>query len=239
MVSAATLPAAIRRDDPEAPVSAGGLPVEGTILPGTTSPTPAPDGGVTPSPGPDRTNFIPDPIESSTDGSTDTALLNLQVPSEAVVYVNGRRTTTPGSLRRYISRNLKAGRDYTYEVRAEIERDGKTLSRTRVIQLTAGDNKTFEMDFDNQQQLVTSVTLFVPDDAEVTMGGVKTSARGPMRYFSTSKLQDGDSWESYRVLVTVERDGKQVQRERMIDVNAGDSVNLRFDFDTDTRVATR
>ena len=39
--------------------------------------------------------------------------------------------------------------------------------------------------------------------------------------------------------VTVERDGKLVRREKTIDVNAGDSVNLRFDFEGESQVASR
>ncbi len=182
---------------------------------------------------------MPDPVDGASEGATDTAMLNLELPSEAVVYVNGRRTATPGSFRRYVSRNLKPGRDYTYEVKAELERNGKKLTRTRVVQLTAGDNKTFEMDFKESGDLLTSVTLFVPEDAKVSLGGVETKAGGDMRYFSTDKLKDGERWDQYRVVVTVERDGKQLKRERVVDVNAGDSVNLRFDFDNDSQIATR
>ena len=101
------------------------------------------------------------------------------------------------------------------------------------------DNKTFEMDFAETEAPITSVTLFVPDDAKVSLGGVETRADGPMRYFSTSRLKDGESWSSYQVVVTVERDGKLVRREKTIDVNAGDSVNLRFDFEGDSQVASR
>ena len=219
------------------PVLNGGIPVQGESgIP--TGPTPAApiDGGSTPPPGPEaeRTNVLPEAGDSN-----DTAMLNLQIPANAVVYVNGSRTSTPGNFRSYVSRNLKPGRNYTYEVKAELERDGQVLTRTRVVQLTVGDNKTFDMNFDQNSDPITSVTLLVPEDARVSLGGVDTNASGPMRYFSTSKLKDGESWSAYRVVVTVERDGKQLKRERVIDVNAGDSVNLRFDFDSDGQVASR
>ena len=212
-----------------------GLPIDGSVVPSDTTPTPAND---SPLPNMERTNSIPSPLNGTEDNPA-TALMNLEVPHQAVVYVNGRRTSTPGSFRSYVSKNLKPGKNYTYEVKAEIERDGNTLTRTRVIQLAAGDNKTFEMDFGQTETPVTSVTLFVPDNAKVSLGGIPTRASGPMRYFSTSKLQDGQSWKSYQVVVTLERDGKLVQREKTIDVNAGDSVNLRFDFDGDVQVASR
>ncbi len=165
--------------------------------------------------------------------------MNLRVPTDAVVYVNGKRTSTPGDFRSYVSRNLQPGKNYSYEVRAEVERDGETVARTKVVELAAGVNKTFELDFAQAQQTITSVTLFVPEDAQVNLGGVETKATGPMRYFSTDSLEPGDQWKAYQVSVTVERDGEKVTRKRYVDVNAGDSVNLRFDFDADEQVASR
>ena len=193
-------------------------------------------GGSTPPPSPNTaTETLPETLPVS----GDTAILNLRVPTDAVVYVNGKRTSTPGEFRSYVSRNLEAGKNYSYEVRAEVERLGETITRTKVVELAAGVNKTFELDFDQAAETITSVTLFVPEDAVVTLGGVETGATGPMRYFSTNTLEPGDQWKAYQVSVTVERDGEQITRKRYVDVNAGDSVNLRFDFDTGEQVASR
>ena len=215
-------------DSGTAPLDGGGLqfPSDGIISPPV--PTPAPGGS--PDPGPETTD---------TSLENEVAVLNLRLPKDASVFVNGRLTSTPGSFRSYVSRNLKPGKTYNYEVRAEVEREGKKLTRTKVVQLVAGNNKTFNMSFDGDQAPITSVTLFVPENAKVSLGGVETDAKGAMRYFSTTKLANGEAWEDYRVLVSVEVDGKTVQRERVINVNAGDSVNLRFDFDADGQIASR
>ena len=211
-----------------APVLDGTLPSNG--VPATGQPVPA---GEPPTPGP-RTGTG---VDESDDG--DTAILNLRLPLDAVVYVNGKRTTTEGSFRSYVSRNLTPGKRYTYEVRAEIEEDGQRLARTKVVQLSAGTNKTLDIDFNQDRQLLTSVTLMVPDDAQVKMGGVETKATGGLRYFSTESLKEGEKWENYTVSVTVNRDGQDVTREKVINVAAGDSVNLQFDFDLDEKVASR
>ncbi|MGI9515526.1 MAG: TIGR03000 domain-containing protein, partial [Pirellulaceae bacterium] len=192
-------------------------------------------GGSTPPPSPNSTETLPETLPVS----GDTAILNLRVPTDAVVYVNGKRTSTPGSFRSYVSRNLDPGKNYSYEVRAEVERSGETVARTKVVELAAGVNKTFELDFQQAEETITSVTLFVPEDAQVSLGGVETKASGPMRYFSTTSLKHGDQWKAYQVSVTVERDGEQITRKRYVDVNAGESVNLRFDFDTAEQVASR
>ena len=199
------------------------------------TPQVVPPAGESPSPGPARTGTEAQPDQAA----GETAVLNLSLPTEAVVYVNGKRTRTEGAFRSYVSRNLKPGKRYSYEVRAEIEENGKTVARTKVIQMVAGANKTFEFDFQPDDQLITSVTLMVPEDAQVKMGGTETAASGPVRYFSTTTLQNGEKWENYKVLVTVVRDGKELTREKMINVAAGGSQTLRFDFDMDAKVASR
>ena len=54
------------------------------------------------------------------------------------------------------------------------------------------------MSFDEKKDLLTSVTLFVPEDAKVTLGGMETNASGTMRYFSTTTLEEGKAWEDYK-----------------------------------------
>ncbi len=167
------------------------------------------------------------------------AVLNLRLPESAVVYVNGKKTKTPGTFRSYVSKNLQVGKNYSYQVRIELDQDGETLTRTKVVELTAGANKTFDIDFDVEPELITSLTLFVPDDAKVELGGAETAATGPMRYFSTKSLGKGQSWNDYVVSVTITRDGQKVTKNRVIDVQAGESVDLRFDFEGENSVASR
>ena len=58
----------------------------------------------------------------------NSALLSVKVPADAKVFVNDRPTTSTGSDREYISRDLQTGAGYNYTVRAEFVRDGKTVS---------------------------------------------------------------------------------------------------------------
>ncbi len=187
----------------------------------------------------------PPPAPESSDTGTslntpkDDAVLNLRVPDAAVVYVNGKRTTTPGSLRSYVSKNLRYGRSYTYELRIELDQEGEKLTRTKVVELTAGDNKTFDVEFNVEPELITSVTLFVPEDATVKLGGMPTRATGNTRVFSTNSLAKGQAWENYTVAVTVNRDGEELTRNRVINIQAGESVDLHFDFDGENSIASR
>jgi uncharacterized protein (TIGR03000 family) len=211
------------------------------VMPETNQIPPAPANGGESEPTPADDATPPGPARTGTDANPDdeSAILNLRLPVDSVVYVNGKRTRTPGDFRSYVSRNLEPGKLYTYEIRAEVERDGETLTRTKVVELAAGLEKTLDIDFNPESQLITSVTLNVPDDARVQLGGVETGARGAVRYFSTSTLKAGDSWNDYVVAVTVVRDGQEVTQTRTVNVRAGDSLNLDFDFDNDERVAAR
>lgn len=202
------------------------------VNPIETNPAESPPVDLTPNPGPTGTEADP-----SVDGNT--AILNLRLPAEAVVYVNGKQTRTPGEFRSYVSRNLQPGKQYTYEVRAEVNQDGVQVARTKVIHLTAGVRKTVDIDFDNSRQMVTSVTLLVPDDARVTLAGAETNARGSMRYFSTTALKTGEKWEDYKVEVTVNRNGQDMTQERIVRLTAGESLRLDFDFEADAKFASR
>jgi len=217
--------------------------LDGTVVPqGTIIETP-----INPTPADSSTQENQKPPMPSNDGTenggagddgatidtrmTGDAFLNVKLPENATVFVNGRSTSTPGAQRQYVSRNLAYGVPFTYEVRAEIERDGKKLTQTMSVDLLAGQNKNIEFDFDASSELITSVSLNVPENATVLLGGVETKTRGPVRYYSTKELGQGQAWEDYEVEVSIVKNGKTVTQTKTVDIKAGQSVNLSFDFD--------
>ncbi|GIW93125.1 MAG: hypothetical protein KatS3mg110_1166 [Pirellulaceae bacterium] len=168
------------------------------------------------------------------DGS---ALLTVSVPESARVYVNGLPTTSTGSERRYISRGLRPGMAYTYEVRAEVTVDGQTVEETKTVELRAGD--TARLEFRLEPRPETVLTLHVPEDARVTLAGHDTSATGQVRVFRSRALAPGQTWENYRVRVSVERDGRTLVKEETLTLRAGEQRELQFDFGPATAVASR
>ena len=72
----------------------------------------------------------------------NTVVLDVTVPSDAKVIINDLRTTSTGEHRRYMSRDVEAGRVYRYQVRAEFMRDGKATIDDQTIELTAGDTRS-------------------------------------------------------------------------------------------------
>jgi uncharacterized protein (TIGR03000 family) len=62
----------------------------------------------------------------------------LNVPVDAVVYLSNQRMTLEGSVREYTVPELKAGLEYSYPVRVEMVRDGRTFSANSDQQIRAG-----------------------------------------------------------------------------------------------------
>jgi len=168
---------------------------------------------------------------------TGEAVLAVTVPEEAKVFVNGVRTSSTGSSRQYVSRGLLVGYTYTYEVRVEIERDGEIVEDTKTAYLRVGENSRLAFDLP-KVATPTTLTLKVPANAKVFLGGNETSAKGTVRTFTTTHLRDGQEWSSYKVRIEFEQDGEQVVKESTIALKAGDQRTLEVGTDVE-RVASK
>lgn len=167
---------------------------------------------------------------------SNAAMLNVNVPAEAKVFVNGMATTSTGSSRRYMSNGLEPGFSYTYELRAEIVRDGKTVTETKSVKLHAGENANVSFGFDGENQVAkeparTSLTLQVPAEAKVYLAGNATNSSGEVREFATDRLTAGEEWKDYAVRVEIERDGQILSRENKITLRGGESRKMAIEFD--------
>ena len=90
----------------------------------------------------------PSPYPAGASAPTDTSrvntaanggLLTVWVPYDAKVTINGLATRSTGSRRQFVSHGLKSGFTYTYEVVAEVVRDGRVVKDSRTVTLTAGE----------------------------------------------------------------------------------------------------
>ena len=188
------------------------------------------DGSLPPSPGPagdDTTRMSPK--QKST---VKPAVLSVALPTDAQVYINGRLTKTEGSVRNYVAHKLKNGKEQGYQVKAVVNRDGKRLIRTQTVRMKPGITRTVEFDFN--KPVTTVLALKVPTDAKVRLCGAETSATGERRFFETSKLKDGESWENYEIEVVVNRDGKELVARQSLELHAGDSQSMVFEFHDET-----
>ena len=177
------------------------------------------------------------PPENGASLDRDEGGLTVSVPADAKIFVNGKATSSTGSYREYISRGLEPGYEYNYEVRAEVVRNGETISDVKTVSLTAGKLERVAFDFATEE-VETVVKLNVPADAKVTLAGNATESKGETREFKTTGLAKGQTWNGYDIVVSIERDGRTLTKEQTVDLEGGQDVSLSFDFD-ETSVAAR
>ncbi len=80
----------------------------------------------------------------------------------------------------------------------------------------------------------TQLTLHVPAEAKVILAGVETKQTGEVRQFATSKLPAGQTWDDYKVVIEVTKDGKTLREERTIKLTGGQNQELAVDFANDS-----
>ena len=170
----------------------------------------------TPTPS-DSTEFVP----------KDGVLLLVSVPNEAKVLVNGSETTSTGSLRRFVSRGLQEGATYDYTVTMVVEGGEKPVEETQVVSVSAGELS--KISFEESVRLTTSLTLHVPEESTVWLAGNVTASTGTTRTFETSALPNGSTWDGYEIRVVTNHDGNEQTVSKVIDLTAGDSVELSFE----------
>jgi uncharacterized protein (TIGR03000 family) len=190
---------------------------------------------------------IATPQPAATDSTmaipADAAMLVVELPADAKVFVNGSKTAATGSVRRFLSRGLAEGKSYEYVVRMVVDRDGVASEETKVVSLSAGSRKSVafagEAPVARKAAAKTSLTLHVPADAKVWLAGNETSSRGATRLFETSTLQDDQTWSNYEIRVVTVVDGHERIASKTIDLVAGSSVELELGEDGVLTAVTR
>lgn len=171
--------------------------------------------------------------------NSDSARLTVTVPADARVYINDRATTSTGTLRQYDSGNLTSGKTYTYQVRAEANRDGQLVTQSETVRLRAGDTQNLAFRLERPRAVETSLTLSVPEDAIVVLAGQEANGTGPVRTFKTTKLNRGQVWTDYSIQVSVVRNGQMLTQQKTISLVGGRQESLSFAFDNNNQVASR
>jgi uncharacterized protein (TIGR03000 family) len=128
------------------PVGPTGPPAMGAPgLPPTTPPgPPAP-----PMPHPGKTS-APSPLTNARTPAT----IQVSVPAQTVLYFDGIKMTSTSTSRRFSTPPLETGKTYFYNVRAEVERDGQTVTTTQRVVVRAGEMAQIQINFNPTGSLV-------------------------------------------------------------------------------------
>ena len=110
-----------------------------TILPGGGYDT-VPFSPSTPVPsGSERDTYRPTVVDERTRG-----IIVVRLPEDAKLFAEVRQLMLKSDVRRFVTPPLPADRDAVYNLRIEYTRDGEVISRTKQVQIRAGDTKTLE-----------------------------------------------------------------------------------------------
>lgn len=90
---------------------------------------------------------------------TSVARLDVSVPEKAKVYLQDQPMSLTGSLRRFVSPRLRRDTTYAYQIRVEVERDGKLISKTTRAMVRGGERVAVAVQFadGNPDQLVAEI----------------------------------------------------------------------------------
>jgi uncharacterized protein (TIGR03000 family) len=158
----------------------------------------------------------------------DEIQISLSVPSDAKITVNGKSTTSTGSLRRFVSRDLNPNESYRFDIQATYKVDGNDVTQTRSVIARAGGVEEVVFDTTKTDDPVeTMLTLNVPEGATVVLANNPTKSEGASRIYRTKQLKSGEFWDDYKIEVTYE--GKK--KEKTIRLIGGDKLEMSFNFD--------
>ena len=106
---------------------------------GTAAPAPAKKEGEKAPP--------PKPLEPRKTAISAPATITVSLAADAKLMVDDTVTTSTSSLRSFASPELQAGKTFTYVLKGEIVRNGRTLTATQNVSVRAGEESRVEMTF--------------------------------------------------------------------------------------------
>ncbi|MDO5580967.1 MAG: TIGR03000 domain-containing protein, partial [Planctomycetia bacterium] len=107
---------------------------------------PAPGQGPAPAANPAKT---PSPLPGTS------GVLQMNVPENSVVYINGYRTKLTGTERNFTAKNLIPGESYEFEIKVVSVEDGQLREQVKTTSLTPGNTAVLAFDFSEQRSVHT------------------------------------------------------------------------------------
>jgi len=79
--------------------------------------------------------------------NSNAATIVVTVPADAKLYFDNAPTTSKSERREFVSPALQPGTEYSYNIKAEIVRDGKTEVKTEKVIVRAGTQTSISFSF--------------------------------------------------------------------------------------------
>ncbi len=173
---------------------------------------------------------------------TSSAQVVIKASAEVRVLVNGQLTRRSGALTTFRTPQLTVGQTYSYEFQAQVVRDGRTVSRTRKVQVRAGAQTV--VDFSDLEgtpptsSRVALITLDVPRDARLFVDGKAFTLLANQRTFTTPALEQGKK-QYYELKAQVVRGGEVRTETHKVYVETGKHLRVEFKELAEVRTARK
>jgi uncharacterized protein (TIGR03000 family) len=109
---------------------------------------------------------------------------------------------------------------------------GGGYASTRVIYDGVATSRESSTVIASAPAVKTSLTIHVPADAKISLAGVDTKQSGELRQFATTRLAAGQTWDGYKVVVEMNKNGQTLHEERTIKLVGGEAQELSINFDS-------
>jgi uncharacterized protein (TIGR03000 family) len=88
------------------------------------------------------------------DAADNQAHLVVELPANAKLYVDDHLMKSTSTRRTFVTPELQPGQTYFYVLRAEVDRDGKTVSQSKRVTVRAG--QLVQASFDTTEEVTTA-----------------------------------------------------------------------------------
>jgi uncharacterized protein (TIGR03000 family) len=162
------------------------------------------------------------------------ATVVIRAAADVKITVNGKETKRLSEVQTFDTPDLAVGRTYSYQIGAEVVREGKTYTASKRVLVKAGQQS--EVDFGDMSAVIAEaqadvahVTVILPDGGKLFVDGKEQVTTAKQQTFDTPKLKKGKSY--YYVLKVEMPAGKNKEadfRAKRVTVEAGADVTVDF-----------
>jgi uncharacterized protein (TIGR03000 family) len=152
----------------------------------------------------------------------------VKAPLGVQLSIEDRPLTRTANEQAFRTSQLEPGYSYIYTFKAQVVREGQTVSYTKKVKVRAGESST--ADFTKlaaEGKDAATVTVNLPADARLYVDGVLCPLNSATRSFQTPDLDAGRRYY-YTLKAEVERDGETRTASKRVVVEAGREVRVEF-----------
>jgi len=190
----------------------------------------APNHNVQINPAP-MSNVLPPPSGQVANDKQPATVVIKAAPDVKVLF-NGKETVRKKAEEAFKTPDLLPGKAYSYDVVAEVSRDGKTYTTSQRVTVRAGERS--EVSFGDAAEVIAAaqaeaahITVLLPEGGKLYVDGQVRGSGAAKQTFDTPKLSKGKTY-FYTLKVEVKSANNAGAKTQRVNVEAGKDVTVDF-----------